>query len=59
MNAYGLNHKVALFTMAVGNDAIYFESVRRYFPYNKEYFGQNQDVDYFLLTDRVEPLTAL
>ena len=26
--------KITLFTMAVGKDRIYFDSVARYFPYN-------------------------
>jgi hypothetical protein len=48
--------KVALFTIVVGKDPIYFNSVRRYFPYNREYFGQNQNVNYFLFTDREETI---
>jgi hypothetical protein len=52
-------NKIALFTIAVGNDRIYFDSVRRYFPYNKKYFGQNQDVDYFLFTDREETIEGI
>lgn len=46
--------KIALFTMAVGKDPIYFESVGRYFPYNKKYFGQNNAVDFYVFTDRNE-----
>jgi glycosyltransferase involved in cell wall biosynthesis len=48
--------RIALFTMAVGEDRIYFDSVARYFPYNKKYFGQNNDVDYYLFTDRNETI---
>lgn len=44
--------KIALFTIAIGKDPIYFDSVKRYFPYNKKYFGQKCDVDYFLFTDQ-------
>jgi hypothetical protein len=52
-------HRVALFTIAVGEDPIYFDSVRRYFPYNQEYFGQNQTMDYFLFTDRKETIDGI
>jgi hypothetical protein len=52
-------NKIALFTIAVGNDRIYFNSVHRYFPYNKKYFGQNQAVDYFLFTDREETIDEI
>jgi hypothetical protein len=48
--------KIALFTIAAGKDSVYFDSVRRYFPYNGEYFGQNQNVDYFLFADRKETI---
>ncbi|GHU61903.1 hypothetical protein FACS1894123_01980 [Bacteroidia bacterium] len=51
--------KIALFTMAVGQDLIYFESVRRYFPYNRKYFGQDYPVDYFLFTDRKESIEGI
>jgi glycosyltransferase involved in cell wall biosynthesis len=51
--------KIALFTMAVGKDPVYFDSVRRYFPYNRVYFGQNREVDYFLLTDRNETIDGI
>ncbi|MCC8146273.1 MAG: glycosyltransferase [Bacteroidales bacterium] len=44
--------KIALFTMAVGKDPIYFESVGRYFPYNKKYFRQDNTVDFYVFTDR-------
>ncbi|MCC8145993.1 MAG: hypothetical protein LIO93_06065, partial [Bacteroidales bacterium] len=44
--------KIALFTMAIGEDCIYFDSVNHYFPYNKKYFGQDFPIDYFLFTDR-------
>lgn len=46
--------KIALFTMAVGKDPIYFESVGRYYPYNKKYFAQNNAVDFYVFTDRKE-----
>ena len=49
-------YKIALFTIAVGKDPIYFDSVCRYFPYNRENFGQNQDVDYYVFTDRNETI---
>ena len=49
-------YKIALFTIAVGEDPVYFDSVRRYFPYNKKNFGQNFDVDYYVFTDRDQPL---
>jgi glycosyltransferase involved in cell wall biosynthesis len=52
-------NKVAFFTIAVGQDSIYFDSVRRYFPYNKKYFGQNQNVDYLLFTDRNETIEGI
>ena len=52
-------NKIALFTIAVGKDPIYFQSVRRYFPYNKENFGQDNDVDYFLFTDREESIEGI
>jgi hypothetical protein len=52
-------NKIALFTIAVGNDRIYFDSAARYFPYNKKYFGQNRDVDYFLFTDREETIDEI
>jgi len=52
-------NKIALFTLAVGKDPVYFNSVRRYFPYNKEYFGQNRDVDYLLFTDRTETIDGI
>ena len=51
--------KRALFTMAVGEDRIYFDSVARYFPYNTKYFGQDYDVDYFLFTDREEKINGI
>ena len=43
-----MHTQIALFPMAVGKDPVYFHSVRRYFPYNKENFGQGESVDYFL-----------
>jgi hypothetical protein len=52
-------YKIALFTIAVGKDIIYFDSVRRYFPYNKANFGQDFDVDYYLFTDRDETITEI
>ncbi|MDR1883481.1 MAG: hypothetical protein LBR26_11985 [Prevotella sp.] len=42
-------NKIALFTIAVGKDSI--NSVCQNIPCNKKYFGQNQDVDYFLFTN--------
>lgn len=45
-------NRVALFTIAVGKNPIYFDSVKKYFPYNKKYFGHENNVDYFLFTDR-------
>jgi hypothetical protein len=51
--------KIGLFTIAVGKDPVYFESVRRYFPYNREYFGQNREVDYFLFTDREDTIEGM
>ncbi len=47
-------NKIALFTIAVGKDSIYFHSVQRYFSYNRENLGQNESVDFFLFTDRDE-----
>jgi hypothetical protein len=44
--------KIALCTMAVGESSHYIQAVRRYFPYNKEYFGEGRNVDYLLFTDR-------
>jgi glycosyltransferase involved in cell wall biosynthesis len=51
--------KIALFTIAAGKDSVYFDSVRRYFTYNRKYFGQNQEVDYFLFTDRKETIDGI
>jgi hypothetical protein len=51
--------KIALFTIAVGKDSYYFESIRRYLPYNKKYFGQDYPVDYLLFTDRVETIEGV
>ena len=51
--------KIALFTIAVGEDRIYFDSVARYFPYNKKYFGQNHEMDYYLFTDRDEKIDGI
>jgi hypothetical protein len=53
-----MNHTV-IFTIATGKDSIYFDSVRRYFPYNRKYFSQNQDIDYFLFTDRKETVDGI
>lgn len=47
-------HRIALFTIAVGKDRHYFDSVRKFLPYNKEYFGQDYPVDFILFTDRDE-----
>jgi len=52
-------NKIALFTLAVGEDPVYFNSVRRYFPYNRENFGQDKNVDYFLFTDRDESIDGI
>jgi len=52
-------NKIALFTLAVGKDPVYFNSVRRYFPYNRENFGQDKEVDYFLFTDRHESIDGI
>jgi glycosyltransferase involved in cell wall biosynthesis len=52
-------NKIALFTIAVGKDPIYFDSVQRYFPYNKENFGQDHDVDYYVFTDRAEIIEGI
>ncbi|RNC67093.1 hypothetical protein [Proteiniphilum sp. X52] len=52
-------YRIALFTIAVGKDPIYFNSVRRYFPYNKANFGQNLDVDYYVFTDRDETIKSI
>jgi len=52
-------NKIALFSMAVGKDPVYFDSVRRYFPYNKKYFEQNHSVDYFLFTDRNDTIDGV
>jgi glycosyltransferase involved in cell wall biosynthesis len=52
-------HKIALFIVAVGKDPIYFNSVQRYFPYNKENFGQDYDVDYYVFTDRTETIEGI
>jgi hypothetical protein len=41
-------HKIAFFSIAVGKDPVYFNSVQRYFPYNKENFGQDYDVDFYV-----------
>ncbi|MDR1503600.1 MAG: hypothetical protein LBT43_14230 [Prevotella sp.] len=49
--------KIALFTIAVGRDRIYFDSVVRYYPYNKKNFGQSNDMDFYLFTDRDEKIT--
>ncbi|WP_298654081.1 hypothetical protein [uncultured Proteiniphilum sp.] len=52
-------YKIALFTIAVGKDPIYFNSVRRYFPYNKMNFGQDLDLDYYVFTDRNETIKEI
>jgi hypothetical protein len=31
-------NRIALFTIAVGNDSAYFDAVRRYRPYSGRYF---------------------
>jgi hypothetical protein len=54
-----LMKKIALFTIAVGKDRIYFDSVERYLPYNKKYFGQNHDICYLLFTDRDENIEGV
>lgn len=46
--------KIALCTLAAGKDRIYFDSVKRYYPYNKQYFIADRDVDFLLFTDRNE-----
>lgn len=51
--------KILLYTMAVGEDLIYFKSVNRYFPYNKKYFGQNYNVDYLLFTDGKDEIKGM
>jgi radical SAM protein with 4Fe4S-binding SPASM domain len=51
--------KIGLFTIAVGKDPVYFESVRRYLPYNRKYFGQSREVDYFLFTDRGDTIEGM
>ena len=53
------SNKIALFTIAVGKDPVYFDSVRRYFPYNRENFGQNLSVDYYIFTDRTETIEGV
>ena len=52
-------NRIALFTIAVGNDSAYFDAVRRYLPYNRRYFGQGRDVDYILFTDRSEAIEGV
>jgi hypothetical protein len=52
-------NKIALCTIAVGKNRFYFDSVCRYFPYNKKYFGQDQDVDYLLFTDGNEGIEGM
>jgi hypothetical protein len=51
--------KIALFTIAVGKDSVYFDSVRRYLPYNRQHFDQGCDVDYILFTDRSEAIEGV
>lgn len=51
--------KIALFTIAVGTDRIYFDSVKRYLPYNRKYFGQKYDMDFYLFTDRSETIEGV
>jgi glycosyltransferase involved in cell wall biosynthesis len=50
---------IALFTIAVGKDPVYFNSVRRYLPYNNVNFGGDNLVDFFLLTDREETIEGM
>ena len=52
-------YKIALFTIAVGKNRHYFDSVQRYFAYNKKFFGQDYPVDYFLFTDRDENIEGI
>jgi glycosyltransferase involved in cell wall biosynthesis len=42
-------NQIIISTIAVNRDLIY-----RYFPYNQKCFGQDQNVDYFLFTDKEE-----
>lgn len=51
--------KIALCTIAAGKDPIYFESARRYLPYNQNNFGHGHDVDYILFTDRDEDIEGM
>jgi hypothetical protein len=52
-------NKIALCTIAVGENRFYFDSAHRYFPYNKKYFGQHHAVDYLLFTDRDESIDGM
>lgn len=51
--------KIALCTIATGKDPIYFESVKRYLPYNREYFMNGRDVDFLLFTDQSEAIDGV
>lgn len=44
--------KIALLTILTEKDSIYVESFLQYSLYNKKYFQQNSDVDYFLFTNQ-------
>lgn len=54
-----IKKKILLFTIAVGDDPVYFNSVQRYLSYNKTNFGQNYNVDYLLFTDRGETIEGM
>jgi len=52
-------NKIALFTIAVGEDPFYIDSVRRYYSYNKACLEQLGKLDYYLITDRKEYIDGI
>ncbi|MDR1200097.1 MAG: hypothetical protein LBL58_00510 [Tannerellaceae bacterium] len=51
--------KIALFTLAVGENSAYINAVKRYSSYNKVCLEQYANLDYCLLTDREEDIEGL
>lgn len=44
--------KIALFSIAVGQDPIYLESIQRYMPYTMRVLSEHANVDCFVFTDK-------
>lgn len=45
-------NKIALFSIAVGQDSIYLESIQRYMPYTMRVLSEHATVECFVFTDR-------